>query len=144
MVVWKTRPSKTNIFLRKFISITHSTIYHYQKTRKSFFGAQRSLRVLKLLRLYIDRVVFSFHSDRVLFRFLTDSIPFRVFSDRVFFESSVIGSSSGSAVASSLESSVLFFRHAAIFLSNRATTFFIKNRCFVLHYILKKKFEFNN
>ena len=68
-----------------------------------------------------------------------------VLSDRVFFEYSVIGFSSGSTVINSfLGSSVLFFRNVAIFLSNRATAFFIKSRCFVLHYILKKKLALNS
>ena len=94
----KTRPSKTQIFNWKFIPITHSIIYHYQKAKKSFLVAQKSLKVLKLLRIFIDSVVFRFHNDRTLFRFFIDRILFRVLSDSVFSESSVIGSSSGSAV----------------------------------------------
>ena len=62
---------------------------------------QKSLRVLKLLWIFIDRVVYRFHSDSVLFRFFIDRILFRVLSDRVLFESSVIESSSGSAVIDS-------------------------------------------
>ena len=104
-------------------------LYHmlYQKAKKSFFVTQKSLRVLKFLRVF---------SDRVLFRFLIDGILFRVLSDRVFFEYLVLESSSGFAVIdSSLESSVLFFRHAAIFfLSNHATILLIKNMfCFILY-----------
>ena len=71
------------------------------------------------------RVLFRFHSDRVLLRFLSDRVLLRILSDRFLFESSVKGSSSESPVIdSSLGSLVLFFRHAAIFLSKRATTFF--------------------
>ena len=49
------RPSKTKIFIWKFIPITHSIIYHYQKAKKSL-AAQKSFRVLKLLRVFVDRV----------------------------------------------------------------------------------------
>ena len=88
----------------------------YQKAKKSFFVTQKSLRVLKFLRVF---------SDRVLFRFLIDGILFRVLSDRVFFEYLVLESSSGSAVIDfSLESSVLFFRHAAIFFYQIMLLFF--------------------
>ena len=74
--------------------------------------------------LYIDRVVFRFHSNRVFFRFFIDRIVFRVLSGRVFFKSSVIDFSSVFAVIDSyLGSSVLFFRHVAIFSSNHGTTF---------------------
>ena len=98
--------------------------------RVNLFITQKPLRVLKLLWIFIDSVVYRFHGDSVLFRFFIDRIIFRVLSDRVFFESSAIESSSGSAaIDSSLGSSMLFF----IFLSNRATIFFIKNRCFALH-----------
>ena len=31
----KTKPTKTKIFLWKFIVIIHSIIYHYQKAKKS-------------------------------------------------------------------------------------------------------------
>ena len=97
----------------------------------------KSLRFLKFLRVFIDRVVLTFHCDRILFRFLFDSIFFRALSDRGFFESLVIGSSSGSAVTdSSLGSSVHFFRHDANFLSNRATTLFYQKQmfCFTFHH----------
>ena len=129
----KTRPSKTQILIWKFIPITHSIIYHYQKAKKSFFVAQKSLKVLKFLRIFIDSVVFRFHSDRTLFRFFIDRILFRVLSDRVFSDSSVMGSSSGSAVLLVYQCS--FFAMSLFFLSNRAATFFflIENRCFVLH-----------
>ena len=89
----------------------HHPLYHipYQKAKNSFLcGAN----IIKLLRVFIDEVVFSFLSERVFFRFLIYRILFRVLSDRVFLESSMIGSTSGSAVIySSLTSSVPFFRH---------------------------------
>ena len=90
------------------------------------------------LWILIDSVVFRFHSDRTPFRFFVDRILFRFLSDRVFSESSVIGSSSGSAVLLGHQCS--FSAMSLFFLSNRAAIFFIKNRCFVLHYILKTKF----
>ena len=60
----KTKPSKTKIFLWKFIHIINSIIYYYQKAKKSSFEEQKSLRVLKLLRIFIDGVVFRFHIDK--------------------------------------------------------------------------------
>ena len=112
----KTRSSKIKIFILKFIPITHSIIYHCQKAKRNFFCSAKVIEGPQAPECFIDRVVFRFHSDSVLFRFLIDRILFRVLSDRVFFESAVIGSSSRSAVIdSSLGSSVLFFRHAAIF-----------------------------
>ena len=86
------------------------------------------------------RVLFRFDSDRVFFRFLSDKVFFRVFlrvlSDRFLFES--LGSPSGySLIASSPGSSVLFFRHAAIFLFKRTTTFWLKTD--VLFYIIFTK-----
>ena len=112
----KTNNPKAKIFIWKFISIFHCTIYHYQKAKK---------KVLKLLRVLIDRVLFGFHSDRILFRFLSDKAILKVLINMVLFESSVIDSSSGglSSRFFSLGSSVLFFRYAATFLSKRATTF---------------------
>ena len=66
---------------------------------------------------------------RVLFRFLSDRALLRVFSDRILFASSVIGSSSGSSARDSpLGSSVVFFRHAAIFYQNVLLLFFTESR----------------
>ena len=128
----KTRPSKTKIFLWNFIPITYSIINHWQKAKKGKFASQKSSRVLKLLWIFIDRVLYRCHSNNVLFRSFIDRILFRVVNDRVLFESSMIESSSASAViGSSLGSSMLFFRHVAIFLSNRATIFYQKQMfCF--------------
>ena len=95
-------------------NLSSSPILSYTVTKKLkifFFAAQKSLRILKFPRVFIERVVFRFSNDRVLFRFLIDRILFRV-----SIESSVIGSSSGSTVIdSSLGSSVFFFIHARIF-----------------------------
>ena len=68
----KTRPSKTKIFIWNFIPITLSFIYHPQKAKKSLFATQKSLRVLNLLRFFIDRAVFRIHSDKVLFMFFIE------------------------------------------------------------------------
>ena len=121
----KVRPSKTKRLMSMFKPINHCIIHHYQKEKKSFLRRKKASEgPLRLL--------FRFHSDRVFFRFFSDRVHLRVLSDRVLFESSVIDSSLGS--------SVLFFRHVAIFLSKLATTFLIKNRSPVLHYIFKKIF----
>ena len=57
----------------------------------------------------------------------------------------VRGSSSRSSVTDScLGSSVLFFRHAAIFHQKVLLLFFIKSKYFVLHHIFKKNFAFTN
>ena len=88
----KTNNPKAKIFIWKFISIFHCTIYHYQKAKK---------KVLKLLRVLIDRVLFGFHSDRILFRFLSDKAILKVLINMVLFESSVIDSSSGASVVDS-------------------------------------------
>ena len=118
-----------------FENLSPSTTLSYTITKKpKIFVAQKSLKVLKLLRIFIDSIVFRFHSDRTLFRFFIDRILFRVLSDRVFFESSVIGCSSGSTVL--LGHQCFFSAMSLFFLSNRAANFFIKNRCFVLHYSL--------
>ena len=88
-----------------------------RKSQKECFAVQKSLRVLKLLRVLIDRACFRFFSYRVLLR---------VLSDRVLFESSVIGFSSGSSIIdSSLGKSVFFFRNVANFYQNMLLLFFI-------------------
>ena len=93
-----------------------------RKAKKSFFVAKKSMSVLKLLRVFTDGVAFRFYTDRVFFRIL-----FRVLIFRVLFKCLVKSFSSGSAkINYSLGSSVVFFRHAAIFLSNRTTAFFQK------------------
>ena len=90
----KTKPSKTKIFLWKFIpsSILSYTITKKPKRvnlrRKGHWGSWSSWRS-PLIALSLGFTVI-----RVLFRFLIEKILFRVLSDRVFFESSEIESSS--------------------------------------------------
>ena len=57
-----------------------------------FFAVQKSLRILKPLRVFNDRVLFRVLSDNVLFRFLSDGIFCRFFSDRVLFMVLIAGS----------------------------------------------------
>ena len=74
----------------------------------------------------------------VLFRCLSDRVLLRVHSERFLFESSVIGSSSGSsAIDSSLGSSVLFFRHDASFFQNVLLLFLLLKH--ILFYIIFSK-----
>ena len=94
------------------------------------------MRVLKLLRIVIDGVVFMFHSDRILCRFLIDRILLRIHSDRVFFKSS--GFSSGSA-DSSLGSSMLLFHHVAIFYQIVLLLFFNQKHTFCFTIIISSK-----
>ena len=120
----------------------HHPFYYCQN---EFFAEQKSLRVLKLLRVLNDKV-FWFHSDRILFRFLSDAVLLRVLSDRTLFESSVTGSFSGSSVVeSSLRSSVLFFRHGAVFLIETCYSFFYYSKqIFCLALYFQTKFLLNN
>ena len=111
--------------------------------------AHKSLRVLKLLWIFIDRVVYRCYSDNVLFRFFIDRIFFRVLNDRVLYESSVAESSSGSAV---IDSSIILdhqssFSAMPLFFYQIALLFFIKktDALFHIHYILKNSLTcFNN
>ena len=97
----KTRPSKTKCFIWMLIHIT--------KMKKIVFC---DVKVNEGPEVPEGPL-------RVLFRFLSDRVLLRVFSDRILFASSVIGSSSGSSARDSpLGSSVVFFRHAAIFYQN--------------------------
>ena len=90
----KTKPSKTKIFIWKFMLIIHSIIYHYQKAknsnlrRKSHGGSWSSWESPLIASSLVFTVI------RVLFRFLIERILFKVPSDRIFFETSEIGSSS--------------------------------------------------
>ena len=97
----------------------HHPLHHIPllKGQKGFFfTAYQPLRVLKLLRVLINRVFLRFPIDRSLYMFLSDRVLLRVFSDRELQESSVIGSSSRPSVIDySLGSLVLFFWYAAIF-----------------------------
>ena len=125
----------------------HHPLYHIPlpKRQKEFFAVKKSLRVLKLLRIITDRVLFRFLNDMVLYRFLSDGVLLKVLSHRVIFESSAIRSSSRSSVIdSSLRSSVLFFRHVATFLLKCAIIFGLLKTCSVSHYIFKKKCTLNS
>ena len=104
------------------------------------------MRVLKLLWIFIDRVVCKCHSDNALFRFFIDRILFRVLSDRVLLESSVIESSSEFAVIDpSLGPSMLFFSHVAIFYQIVLPFLSRKDFLFYIHYIFKNTLTcFNN
>ena len=97
------------------------------------------MRVLKLMRVLSDKVLFRLLSNRTFLRFLSDRVLSRVLSDRVLFDSSVIGSSSGSSVIdSSCRSSVLFFRFVALFYKN-VVLHFQKKAPDVLFYIIFSK-----
>ena len=112
LIAWKQGLSRPT-FSCEDLSPSHSTIYHHQKAKKNFFAAQKSLRVLKLLRILTDRVVFRFSIDMI---FLQRQGLLLVLSDRLFLRAA--------AIDPSLGSSVLFFRHGNIFLLNLATAFF--------------------
>ena len=99
LVPWK-RGLPRPKFSFENLSPSPTLSYTIIKKPKEFFVAQKSLKVLKLLRIFIDSVVFRFHSDRTFYRFFIDGILFRVLSDRVFSDSSVMRSSSGFAVLS--------------------------------------------
>ena len=123
-VAWKRGPLKQNFHLEIY---PHHPLYHIPlpKSQKRVLCPEKVIESPESPEgLYIDRVVFRFHSNRVFFRFFIDRIIFRVLSGRVFFKSSVIDFSLVFAVIDSyLGSSVLFFRHVAIFSSNHGTTF---------------------
>ena len=101
----------------------------------SYTVTKNSKRVF--LWILIDSVIFRFHSDRTPFRFFIDRILFRFLSDRVFSESSVIGSSSGSAVLLGHQCS---FSAMSLFFYQIVLLFLLSKTCFVLHYNLKTKF----
>ena len=63
----------------------YSIIYHHQKV-KNIVSNTKSLRVLKVLRVLSDKILFRIVSDRVLFRVLRDRVLFRVLSGRVLFK----------------------------------------------------------
>ena len=112
-----------------FIPITYSIIYHYQKEEQSLCDA----KIIESPEAPGGplRVLFRFHRDWVLLKFL---------SDRIFFESSVIDSSSGfSIVDSSLLSSMLFFRHAAIY-QNVLLRFYLLKADILFYIIFSKRF----
>ena len=131
LVPWKRglpRPKFSYENLSLSLTLSYNII---KKSTKTVFVVQKSLKVLKFLRIFIDRVVFRFHSDRTLFRFFIDRILVRVLSDRVFCDSSVIETSSGSAFLLGHQCS--FSAMSLSFYQIVLLLFFIKNRCSVLH-----------
>ena len=138
LVPWK-RGLPRPKFSFENLSPSPTLSYTITKTPK-IFVAQKSSKVLRLLKIFIDSVAFRRHSDRTFFRFFIDRILFRVLSDRVFFESSVIGSYSGSTVLLGHQCS--FSAMSLFFLSNRAAIFLSKTD--VLFYIIfSKRSSFN-
>ena len=88
-----------------------------KRKKEKFFAMQKSMRVLKFLRVHL----------RVFIRFLSDRALLRALSDRIHFEFLVIGSSSGySVIDSSHGLSVLFFRHAVVFYQNVLLLYLLK------------------
>ena len=79
------RPSKTKIFIWKFIPIASSLIYHFQKVKKSFFQVSLWESRSSWGSSVIGSSLVPFLSDGVLFSILCDRVFFMVFSDRVFF-----------------------------------------------------------
>ena len=124
-----------------FIPITESIIYHYQKAKRVFCNA-KAIKGLEAPEGSPRVLFFRFYSESVIFRFL-DRVFSSVVIDRIFFESSVIASSSvASVIDSSLGPSVLFFGHATTFYQNVLLLFFIKSRCSILYHIFRKNFSF--
>ena len=107
------------------------------KRKEEFFAKQKSLRVLKFLR-----VLFRFHSDRVLLMDFSGRVLLIVLSDGVLFESLVIGSSSLTNRFFSWVISALFPAYR-FFYQNVLLLFDLK-QMFCLHYIFKHKFTLNN
>ena len=127
LLVWKRGPPRLK---GSYECSSPHTPYHIPLPKKRGFAKLKSLNaetpegsLRVLFRFHIDRVLFRFLSDRVYFRVflrvLSDRVLLMVHNDRFLFESLVIGSPSGSSLIDSFPgSSVLFFRHAAIFYLN--------------------------
>ena len=155
------RPSKNKIFKWKSIPSTYPFIYHHQKAKTTFFATQKLLRVMRLLRVLLDRVPFKVFGEGFLFRVITKRSNFRVLSDSVllgfsvirfslgfsvvgfYLDFSVVGSYLGSLMVvsslidSPLGSSVILF-WCATFLSKRATTLFYWKLMFCFRLYFKK------
>ena len=102
-------------------------LYHMllPKIQRELFAVQNSLRILKLLRVLIDSILFRFRSDKFLIR---------VLSDTVLFVSSVSSTSSRPSVMdSSLGSSTLFSDMTPLF--NKTCHYFLLLKTDVLFYI---------
>ena len=89
-----------------------------------------SLRVLKLLRISIDSVVFRFHSNKSPLCLLIESILFRILSDRVFFESSKIGFSSSGFTVIDFSLYQYFFSAMLLFFYQIVFYFFYQKQMF--------------
>ena len=90
----KKKPSKTKVFLWKFIPTFYSIIYHYQRPKRVKMPRQSQWGSWSFWGYLLIALSLDFTVTRILFRFLIERILFRVLSDRVFFESSEIGPSS--------------------------------------------------
>ena len=133
LVAWKRRLPRPKFL---FENLSPSSTLSYTITKKpkrvdfrhkSYWGFSSSWGS-SFIALSLGLTVIS-----VLFRFLIDGILFRVLSGKVFFESSEIGSSFlGYAVIDSSLHQCSFSAMLLFFLSNRFTTFCVKNRYFVL------------
>ena len=136
----KKKPSKTKVFLWKFIPTFYSIIYHYQRPKRVKMPRQSQRGSWSFWGSLLIALSLDFTITRILFRFLIERILFRVLSDRVFFESSEIGSSSlGCTVIDPSLHQCSLSAMSLFFLSNRVTTFFIKNMfCFCIHYNSQK------
>ena len=145
MFIWLNNLQNYHKILKSF-SASPTLSYTITKKPIKIFAAQNSLRVLKLLKVFCNRVLFRVLSDSVFFRFLSDLVFFRclsdrvlfmvlsdrvffmVLSDRVLFESSVIDSLKGSLVIySSFGLSILFSRYCRYFYIKRCYHFFQKD-----------------
>ena len=136
----KKKPSKTKVFLWKFIPTFYSIIYHYQRPKRVKMPRQSQWGSWSFWGSLLIALSLDFTITRILFRFLIERILFRVLSDRVFFESSEIGPSSlGYAVIDSFHQSA-FSAMSLFFLSNPVTTFFLSKAdvLFCIHYNSQK------
>ena len=99
-----------------------------KKPKRVTLRRKMSLRVLKLLRIFIDNLVFRFHSAMVLFRLLIDRTLFSVLCDWVFFIVAVIDLFLGL--------SMLFYCHVVVFYQ---IVFFYQKQIFCFTFIIFSK-----
>ena len=61
----KTKPSKTKIFVWKFILIIHSLIYHHQEllSQKELICGAKVIEGPEAPKIFIDSVVYRFHNN---------------------------------------------------------------------------------
>ena len=130
LVAWKRSLPRPKFFFENLSPpSTHIPSYTITKKpkrvnlrRQNQWGSWSSWGSL-LIALSLD-----FPIIRILFRFLIEGILFRVLRDRAFFF----------RVRSNrfFSSSMLFFRHVAIFLSNRVTILFYQKQMFCFAFII--------